>query len=380
MIRGGCNIYPQEIEDAVGAVAGVRKGCVAVFGSADAQTGTERLVVLAETRTTDTGARASLREAVSRAVLDALGEPPDEIVLAPPHTVLKTSSGKVRRSACRAVYEQGRVGAPRPRVPRQVLRLAFGALALRLRYAAAAAGRAAFASYAMLVFALLAPPTWLASLFTRTPAGAWRLGRGAVRLLLRLTRIRLTVRGLEHLPQDRPCVLVSNHASYLDGLVLVAALPRPYAFVAKRELREQPVAGRYLARLGTEFVERFDVKRSVEDANRMAALVARGRSLLVFPEGTFVASTGLLRFHLGAFLAAAGSSVPIVPVVVRGTREVLPSGRWWPRRAAIEVEIGAPLTPPPREAGDVFAAAVRLRAAARARIERELDDRPRVPV
>ena len=73
MIRGGCNIYPQEIEDAVGAVAGVRKGCVAVFGSADAQTGTERLVVLAETRTTDTGARASLREAVSRAVLDALG-------------------------------------------------------------------------------------------------------------------------------------------------------------------------------------------------------------------------------------------------------------------------------------------------------------------
>ena len=132
-----------------------------------------------------TPARASLREAVSRAVLDALGEPADEIVLAPPHTVLKTSSGKVRRSACRAVYEQGRVGAPRPRVPRQVLRLAFGALALRLRYAAAAAGRAAFASYAMLVFALLAPPTWLASLLTRTPAGAWRLGRGAVRLLLR---------------------------------------------------------------------------------------------------------------------------------------------------------------------------------------------------
>ena len=121
-------------------------------------------------------------------------------------------------------------------------------------------------------------------------------------------------------------MLVSNHASYLDGLVLVAALPRPYAFVAKRELREQPVAGRYLARLGTEFVERFDVKRSVEDANRMAALVARGRSLLVFPEGTFVASTGLLPFHLGAFLAAAGSSVPIVPVVVRGTRESVARG------------------------------------------------------
>ena len=84
-------------------------------------------------------------------------------------------------------------------------------------------------------------------------------------------------------------MLVSNHASYLDGVILVAALPRPYAFVAKRELRDQFVAGRFLRRLGAEFVERFDVKRSVEDANRMADAVARGRSLVVFPEGTFVA-------------------------------------------------------------------------------------------
>ncbi|MBI3155589.1 MAG: AMP-binding protein, partial [Burkholderiales bacterium] len=111
VIRGGRNLYPQEIEDAVGAVDGVRKGCVAVFGRPDARTGTERLVVLAEVRPRRAGDAAALRDAVARAVLAAIGEPADEIVLAPPHTVLKTSSGKVRRSACRELVGQGRVGS-----------------------------------------------------------------------------------------------------------------------------------------------------------------------------------------------------------------------------------------------------------------------------
>jgi 1-acyl-sn-glycerol-3-phosphate acyltransferase len=219
----------------------------------------------------------------------------------------------------------------------------------------------------MLVFGLVAPLIWLATVLAPTPAAAWRIGRVAARALLRLTRITLTVRGVEHLP-DRPCVLASNHASYLDGMILVAALPRPYAFVAKRELRDQFVAGRYLARLGAEFVERFDIKRSVEDANRMAALVAAGRSLLVFPEGTFVAGPGLLPFHLGAFLAAASAGVPIVPVRLRGTRDVLPADQWWPRRGAIEVDIGAPLMPAARADSDLFSMATGLRAATRAAI------------
>jgi 1-acyl-sn-glycerol-3-phosphate acyltransferase len=165
-------------------------------------------------------------------------------------------------------------------------------------------------------------------------------------------------------------VLVSNHASYLDGLALVAALPRPYSFVAKRELRAQFVAGRYLARLGAEFVERFDPRRSVEDANRMTALVAGGRSLLVFPEGTFVAAPGLLPFHLGAFLAAASAGAPVVPIAIRGTRTILPDGRWWPRRAPVTIHIGVPIAPALHEASDVFGAATRLRAAARAAVEK----------
>jgi 1-acyl-sn-glycerol-3-phosphate acyltransferase len=164
-------------------------------------------------------------------------------------------------------------------------------------------------------------------------------------------------------------VLVSNHASYLDSVILVAVLPRPFTFVAKRELQQQAVLGPALRRLGVEFVERFDVQKSVADANRMAEAVLGGRSLLVFPEGTFVARPGLLPFHLGAFLAAARAGVPVVPVAIRGARELLPAERWWPRRATLEVHIGEPIAPA-ADVPDVFAAAVRLREAARSAIER----------
>jgi 1-acyl-sn-glycerol-3-phosphate acyltransferase len=181
--------------------------------------------------------------------------------------------------------------------------------------------------------------------------------------LLRAIAVPFSVRGLQHLPAG-PCVLVSNHGSYLDGMLLVAALPRPFVFVAKRELQTQLVAGIYLRRLGAEFVERFDTRRSVADAERMAEIVAQGRSLAVFPEGTFVARPGLLPLHLGAFMAAARAGVPVLPVVIRGHRELLPAGRWWPHRAALEVEIHAAIAPP-TDAPDLFAGAARLREAAR---------------
>jgi acyl carrier protein len=375
VIRGGRNLYPQEVEDAVGAVDGVRKGCVAVFGSADAASGTERLVVLAEVpaqRLRDAAGLAALREAVGRAVVAAIGEPADEIVLAPPHTVLKTSSGKVRRSACRERFERGEVGAPGASTRAQVLRLARAATAARLRSARQAFGRAAFGLWASVLFWLLAPTFWLVAVAMPTPALSWRCARFGARALLRGVGVPLAVRGLEHLPPaDRAAVLVSNHASYLDGLVLVAALPRPFTFVAKHELAGQFIAGTFLRRLGALFVERVDRRRSVEDAQQLADAVRQGHSLLVFAEGTFGAEPGVLPFHLGAFMAAVDAGAPVVPLVLRGTREVLSFPHWWPRRGALMVEVAPPLAVPP--ASDGFAAAVQLRDAARAWIVRRFE-------
>ena len=167
-------------------------------------------------------------------------------------------------------------------------------------------------------------------------------------------------------------MLVSNHGSYLDGVVLVAALPHPCTFVAKRELRDYAIARIYLQRLDTVFVERFDARRSVADAGQLADAVAQGRSLLVFPEGTFVAAATLLPFHLGAFVAAARAGAPVVPVALAGTRDLLPDGTWWPRRARLEVTLCDPVWPAMQTA-DVFARAVRLRDAAQRAISRQLD-------
>ena len=372
VIRGGRNLYPQEIEDAVGALDGIRKGCVAVFGSPDPASGTERLVVMAETRQDVRGPRAiALQEAVMRAVVAAIGEPPDRVVLVPPHGVLKTSSGKVRRSACRERFESGVADGPAP-ASRQLMHLVWQALRVRVAAVRGTARDSAHAVRVVAAFLLFAPAAWLATMAARTPARAWALGHRLGRAWLGAAGVPLAVNGLERLPAG-PFVLVCNHASYLDGLVVVSALPRPMAFVAKQELATQRIAGRYLSRLGALFVERFDLQRGVCDARLLQQAVQQQRPLAVFPEGTFRAAPGLLPFHLGAFLTAVRAGVPVVPMAIAGTRRLLPDGSWWPRRAVLRVEIGQALLP---EAGpgDDLAKAASLRELARQAIVQALGD------
>ncbi|MBS3935531.1 MAG: 1-acyl-sn-glycerol-3-phosphate acyltransferase, partial [Sulfuritalea sp.] len=178
--------------------------------------------------------------------------------------------------------------------------------------------------------------------------------------------IRLAVRGLERLPAG-PCVLVANHASYLDGLIVVAALPwrrGGWRFVAKRELLDSFFARVFLKQLGCDFVERFDAARSVADAERLRVQAGAGHSPIVFPEGTFTRVAGLTGFRMGAFLAAAGNGLPVVPVALAGTRAVLRAERWLPRPGPVAVGVAAPIVPD----GQDWHAAVRLRNAARAAI------------
>ncbi len=364
VIRAGRNIYPHEIEEAVGVVPGVRKGCVAVFGSADPGTGTERLVVLAETRETNGDARERLREAVTRAAADALGEPPDEVVLAPPHTVPKTSSGKIRRAASREVYESGLIGAPTHAVWMQFTRLALSAAKAKAAGGLARSAHAVYAAYVWFVFWAIAPAAWLLIAAMPRPAWAWRIGRVAARTFLALAGIALRVKGTENMPRGSPCVVVANHASYIDGLVLVAALRESCRFVAKRELLDHIVSRVFLRRLGADFVERFSAAQSVADAGRLATDAVRGPPLAIFPEGTFRQAPGVLAFHLGAFAIAVQAGIPVVPIALAGTRSVLPAGSWAPRRHAITVTIGEPIAAP-SATSDTFAASVAMRDAAR---------------
>jgi len=363
--RGGRNLYPHEIEEVVGRLAGIRRGCVAAFGCLDRRNGTERLVVLAETRETRAQTRARLRGEITRVTVELLGEPPDEVVLAPPRTVLKTSSGKLRRSATRDLYEAGRVGTRPPAFGWQMVRLVGGALWPLLKRRLRAFREGGYAAYAWSLALLMAPPVWLATALTRRPVQAWWINRRAARLFLRLSGMSLVVRGLDNLPRDTPFVMVVNHSSYLDGVALLAALPGPYGFVAKRELLNRLVPRVLLRRLGCEFVERFAIRESVQDAQRIVQAAQAGRTLVFFPEGTFTAAPGLLPFHLGAFVAAVRANLQVVPVAVHGTREILRAHHWLPRPGAIGMRIGAPISPP-RDASDLLRAAMHLSEQSRA--------------
>lgn len=197
------------------------------------------------------------------------------------------------------------------------------------------------------------------------------VARNMSRLFFMLAGMRLSVKGTERLPHGQ-CVVVSNHASYLDGVVFTAALPAQFAFVIKREMNGVPLAGLLLRRLGSHFVERFNRHRGATDARKVLRDAINGNSLAFFPEGTFTPTPGLLKFHTGAFTTALRAGCPIVPATVKGTRAALSPTGGLPRPGRIEVRILAPIEPP--QAGLVEDAALDLRDRARAAILSDLGE------
>jgi 1-acyl-sn-glycerol-3-phosphate acyltransferase len=189
------------------------------------------------------------------------------------------------------------------------------------------------ASFTVLGLTVLAINLFLPSLRQR------RVVAGTVgRAFLWLAGIPFAVEGLERLP-NIPCVVVANHASYIDAIAIVAALPPDFAFVIKKEMVRVPLASLLLRRLGSAFVERFDRHKGAADARRVWKLAAAGQSLVFFPEGTFDRTAQVGRFMGGAFATAERSQMRIVAAAIHGTREVLPCGSLLMRRKPIRFEI-----------------------------------------
>ncbi len=206
--------------------------------------------------------------------------------------------------------------------------------------------RVAYSFYGAYVWLVFVPFALAAVAIVSIVPGLPRRRRGVracARGFLRTAGIPMEVRGLEQLP-DSQCVVVANHASYLDGVVMKAALPPRFAYVVKREMDSFPLAGLLLRRISTEFVERFNRQRGASDARRVLRTASGGQSLVFFPEGTFSTRPGLLKFHPGAFTTAMRSACPVVPAVIRGSRGMLPCSRALPWPGRIDVQLLAPIT------------------------------------
>ncbi len=343
IIKAGRNLVPQEIEEVAATVDGVRKGCVVAFGVVNETLGTESLVVVAETRRTDAAGREQIVAAIVERVAAAVGVPPDSVVPAPPGAIPKTSSGKVRRSATRDLYLRGTLGraATTPLLPR--LRLVAAGFAGEGRLRLKALVRGAYAAYVGVVLAALALLIWPLAALLPSRGAVRALARGALRVALRAAGCRLSLEGAEHLAGRGPCLLASNHTSYVDTAALLAVLPRDVLFVAKKEVLRWPLVGLFVRRAGHLTVDRADAQDGVAAAGNVARVLEAGESVLVFPEATFTAAAGLRPFRLGAFKAAVESATPVVPVAIRGARRVLRDGTFVPRPGPIHVWVGAPI-------------------------------------
>ena len=206
------------------------------------------------------------------------------------------------------------------------------------------AGGLIFGIYAWLAFALCVLSGILFALLLPGLERRRRWVTASARTTFHLTRIPVKVRGVEKLP-DGHCIVVANHASYLDGVLLFGYLPPRFAFVIKGEMRKFPLVGFLLRRIGAKFVERFDASGSARDARHLLKAASAGASLAFFPEGTFQPYPGLDRFRSGAFAAAIKADLPVIPVVISGSRQVMPGGHFLPRHGHLRIDVLNPIEP-----------------------------------
>ena len=291
---------------------------------------------------------------------DIAGTPPDEIVLAPPRTVPKTSSGKIRRSAAKELYESGQIDVPQRALWRQILRLTLAGIASQLMRQGRVLRETVYAAWWWLVVGLAFTLAWSAVMTLPRLEWRWRAVRGIAHAALAVIGVPVSVNGFDRIPAGN-AMLVFNHSSYMDALLLSAVLPGEPVYVAKKELAGQSFAGPFLRRLGVLFVERYDISASLADTEAVVAAARRGRNIVYFPEGTFTRRSGLSGFYLGAFKVAAEAGLPVLPGINRGTRSMLRSNQWFPRWTPLSIQIEAAISP----SGTEFASLVRLRDAVR---------------
>ena len=165
------------------------------------------------------------------------------------------------------------------------------------------------------------------------------------RALFFLAGCRITISGKENLNKFEPIIIVTNHTSYIDVILLMAILPTNIIFIGKKELLKIPIIKTFFKKMGTISVDRLDFTQSLEDANKIKSLLEQKETLVIFPEGTFTYATGLRPFKYGAFKVAVETGSAICPIALQGTRHILREGTIIPRMGNIKVTICEPLLP-----------------------------------
>ena len=207
-----------------------------------------------------------------------------------------------------------------------------------------------FGAWAWFVFVIVVLGIILCFPFTSKVRTTRLITKKGVRSILKVLRYKVIVKGYENLIKS-PSILVVNHASYIDPMVLGSVLPPQYAFVAKKELKHVPFVGYIVRKVGTHLVDRFNAVKGAQDMRRIMSSGKGLDSIIFFPEGTFYAEDGLGKFKLGAFLTAVKNDIPVIPIVMNGTRQLLRSEIWLPSKVPLKITIFPPIYPDEVENG-----------------------------
>lgn len=175
--------------------------------------------------------------------------------------------------------------------------------------------------------------------------GRWQHGcaRTWSRLILKTSGIRVRVEGLENLRPDETVIFCANHPSAMDIPILFVAVPFQFRFLAKRSLFLVPFLGWHLRRSGHIPVERAKPREAMKGFEQAASRIREGRSVLMFPEGSRSRTPGMLPFKGGSFYLAILSGVPVIPITLNGSREVLKPDSLHVRPGQTELIFHAPV-------------------------------------
>jgi 1-acyl-sn-glycerol-3-phosphate acyltransferase len=376
IIKGGRNLYPHEVEELASRVEGIRKGCVVAFGLKGEGTGTEKLVIVAESREEDRGKRAAVVASINEEVSKGLGLPPDRVELIPPGSIPKTSSGKLRREETKQLYLAGTLSSAKPPAWVQIARLGAGSFIQSAIKAVIGGIRTGleklYGVYFIIVFILWIIPACAIVRLYKDHRAAGRYTSAALKLLFALTGIRVKVVGREYMDTPGAKVYASNHVSYFDVLPLMMGLGVPYRFVAKGEVNDMIFIGTFLNKMGHLSFDRHNASSRLRQVDEIEEYLKQGESVFVFPEGTFTPEDGVRPFQLGAFRGAVATGAPVIPVSLAGTRRFLRDRTYLPRPTRVTITLSAPIYPQKVADGDPnqLQAIVRLRDETRETIAR----------
>ena len=181
------------------------------------------------------------------------------------------------------------------------------------------------------------------SFFTRTGDPVHIIARLWARSILTVSRVPVKVHGLSNIEPGKPYIYMANHQSNFDIPVLLGYLPVQFRWLAKAELFKIPVFGRAMLGAGYVKIDRFNQESAFKSIDEAAQRIKSGVSVMIFPEGTRSIDGNIRPFKKGGFVMAVDSGVPIVPVILKGTRPIMAKSSLQINRGTVEMQIAKPI-------------------------------------